>query len=392
MSTIVTNTSVFTNRSFPFDKIELSLLEKRNRKYYIDFSVQNIPIFLQINKVKLISEPIFIDNEQGYIDVEIQDRVQELANFFEELDNYNQLICYKHCEEWLGKSLEMKDIEAVYKTSYKNQSLRLKIEKETIKMYDMKKNKLSIDSDLKIGDTLDIIMEISGLKLMKSAFSSYIILRQIRKHPEAIIRKKTIPNEYLFLDEYSNRTKINVRDDNSLDDQTDIDMLTNKKKPIGNLGKSKIPIDDLLRNPPKVVNKYDEKEPSFGGQTKDKSKDSTFVIPRNNSQQSSKNDDNENTNIVDFRDPIDLESEQNTNDYLKNITDTMEIENSSNNNSKISEIISRKDKILDALENGDIGLNSVISFSKPIKLAKKRPTNSKKIVSKFTDQQLHKDI
>ena len=412
MSSIVSNTSVFTNRSFPFEKIELSQLEKRNRKYYIDFSVENTPIFLQINKVKLLSEPIFIDDEQGYIDIEIQDRISELSKFFEELDNYNQLICYKHSEEWLGKTLELVDIEKVYKSSYKDKVLRLKIEKETIKMYDMKKNKLNIDSDLKIGDTLDVIMEISGLKLMKSAFTTHIILRQIRKHPEPIPKKKSIPNEYLFLDEYSNRTKVNMNDDNSLDDQTDIDMLVSKKKaPI----KSKIPINELLSiNSSYVSSKKDVNENKNDINSVDKSetisiprkiKDKSQTITENSLVNSKENihstarpksvDEPNGSGARVFRRDAPSMEEQNTKDYLKNIVDTMEIENEIDNSSmtqsKVSEINSRKDKILDALENGDIGLDSVISATKP-KIAKKRATTTKKSNTKFTAQELHKDI
>ena len=353
MSTVITNTSVFTNRSFPFDKIHLSPLEKRNRKYYIDYSVEETPIFLQINKVKLLSEPIFIDDEQGYVDIEIQDRIEELGTFFRELDNFNQLICFKHSEDWLGKSLDMDNIEKVYKSSYKDKVIRLKIERETIKMYDMKKNKLNIDSDLKIGDCLDVIMEISGLKLMKSAFSTYIILRQIRKHPEPVSKKKNIPNEYLFLDEYSNRNKASIHDDNSLDDQTDIDVLVNK-----NSNKSrKVPINELMAN-------YSKKE------TKQKSIE----------------------DILDLKDPGSSIEGEETKAYINNINNTMneEIDDSSASKNKIQSASNRKDQILDALENGEIGLDSIIS-SKSIKIPKKK-TNPKKTISKFTDEELHKDI
>ena len=79
MSTVATSTTVFTNREFPFKEISLSeSLEKRNRKYYIDYHIQDQPIFFQINKVVLSSEPIFIDDEQGYIDVEIKERIGDV--------------------------------------------------------------------------------------------------------------------------------------------------------------------------------------------------------------------------------------------------------------------------------------------------------------------------
>ena len=207
MSTVVTSTSVFTNREFPFNKINLSdSLEKRNRKYYIDYDIEDQPIFFQINKVVLSSEPIFIDEDQGYIDVEVKERIGETSKFFLELDNFNQVSCFKNCEDWLGKSLSMKDVESVYKGSFKNNLLRVKIERDNIKIFDTKKNKLDLENDIKVGNILDVIVEISGLKVMKNAFATHLVLRQIRKNPDPIPKAKIIPNEYLFLDDYSVRT------------------------------------------------------------------------------------------------------------------------------------------------------------------------------------------
>ena len=229
MSTVVTNTTVFTNREFPFKEISLSeSLEKRNRKYYIDYHIQEQPIFFQINKVLLSSEPIFIDDEQGYIDVEIKDRLVEIQKYFQELDSFNQVSCFKNSEEWLGKNLSMNEIEGVYKSSLKNNQLRLKIEKDNIRIFDLKKNKLSLEKDIKLGNVLDIIIEISGLKVMKNAFATHLVLRQIRKHPEPVpIRQKKIPSEYLFIDDYSKQFQ---KEDRSIDSQTDVDVLVSLRK------------------------------------------------------------------------------------------------------------------------------------------------------------------
>ena len=234
MSTVVTNTSVFTNREFPFKKINLSdSLEKRNRKYYIDYEIEGQPIFFQINKVVLSSEPIFIDEDQGYIDVEVKERIGETSKFFLELDNFNQVSCFKNCEDWLGKSLSMKDVESVYKSSFKNNFLRVKIERDNIKIFDTKKNKLDLENDIKVGNILDIIVEISGLKVMKNAFATHLVLRQIRKNPDPIPKSKLIPNEYLFLDDYSVRNvSRKVQDDKSIDSQTDVDVLVKRRKQV----------------------------------------------------------------------------------------------------------------------------------------------------------------
>jgi hypothetical protein len=234
MSTVVTSTSVFTNREFPFKKINLSdSLEKRNRKYYIDYDIEGQPIFFQINKVVLGSEPIFIDEDQGYIDVEVKERIGETSKFFLELDNFNQVSCFKNCEEWLGKSLSMKDVESVYKSSFKNNFLRVKIERDNIKIFDTKKNKLDLENDIKVGNILDIIVEISGLKVMKNAFATHLVLRQIRKNPDPIPKAKLIPNEYLFLDDYSVRNvSRKVQDDKSIDSQTDVDVLVKRRKQV----------------------------------------------------------------------------------------------------------------------------------------------------------------
>lgn len=234
MSTVVTSTSVFTNREFPFNKINLSdSLEKRNRKYYIDYDIEGQPIFFQINKVVLSSEPIFIDEDQGYIDVEVKERIGETSKFFLELDNFNQVSCFKNCEDWLGKSLSMKDVESVYKSSFKNNLLRVKIERDNIKIFDTKKNKLDLENDIKVGNILDVIVEISGLKVMKNAFATHLVLRQIRKNPDPIPKSKVIPNEYLFLDDYSVRNvSRKVQDDKSIDSQTDVDVLVKRRKQV----------------------------------------------------------------------------------------------------------------------------------------------------------------
>jgi hypothetical protein len=234
MSTVVTSTSVFTNREFPFNKINLSdSLEKRNRKYYIDYDIEDQPIFFQINKVVLSSEPIFIDEDQGYIDVEVKERIGETSKFFLELDNFNQVSCFKNCEDWLGKSLSMKDVESVYKSSFKNNMLRVKIERDNIKIFDTKKNKLDLENDIKVGNILDVIVEISGLKVMKNAFATHLVLRQIRKNPDPIPKSKVIPNEYLFLDDYSVRNvSKKVQDDKSIDSQTDVDVLVKRRKQV----------------------------------------------------------------------------------------------------------------------------------------------------------------
>ncbi len=234
MSTVVTSTSVFTNREFPFKKINLSdSLEKRNRKYYIDYDIEGQPIFFQINKVVLTSEPIFIDEDQGYIDVEVKERISETSKFFLELDNFNQVSCFKNCDDWLGKSLSMKDVESVYKSSFKNNILRIKIEKDNIKIFDTKKNKLDLERDIKVGNILDIIVEISGLKVMKNAFATHLVLRQIRKNPDPIPKAKIIPNEYLFLDDCSVRSAHKkVQDDKSIDSQTDVDVLVKRRKQV----------------------------------------------------------------------------------------------------------------------------------------------------------------
>jgi hypothetical protein len=338
MSTVITNTTVFTNKAFPFDKIELSDLEKRNRKYYVDYTVESMPIFLQINKVKLESEPIFIDDEQGYIDVRITDRINEFNNYFNELDNYNQIVCFKNCKKWLNKTFEINEIEKVYKSSFNklNNSLRVKIEKNSATVYDMKRNKLNLDSDIKVGDTLDIILELSGLKIMKSAFGSHILLRQIRKHPNILPIKRTLPNEYLFLDEYSRVN--NVFDEGSLDSQTDVDVIISSKK--SNLGS--------LKKIQKVIEEDNE-------ETEKDRKD-----------------------LEKIRNIMDNVLEDSSNSPLDIPKDNEEVneQESDSDSEGIFSKISKKDRILDDLENANSILDSIAN-----------PTQTKHIlIKKNTDE------
>lgn len=370
MSTVITNTSVFTNREFPFNKVNLSnSLEKRNRKYYIDYDIEEQPIFFQINKVVLNSEPIFVDDDQGYIDVEIKERIAETSKFFLELDNFNQVSCFKNCDEWLGKSLSMKEVESVYKSSFKNNLLRVKIERDNIKIFDTKKNKLDLDKDIKAGNILDIIVEISGLKVMKNAFATHLVLRQIRENPTPIPKTKIIPNEYLFLDDYSSHNvPRKVQDDKSIDSQTDVDVLVKRRKQIT---KTPSVVDVLVSkasNAPKKVSikasvakdLETSEEPTIDdldisvSELKDPDEHDTLVEeekPKPVNTNKNVNTDHQTLESFDIeKDDLDtkeyLESVEKLNSIMNNIFDSDE---------------SRKDKILNKLEAGEITLGSINS-------------------------------
>jgi hypothetical protein len=371
MSTIVTNTTVFTNREFPFKDISLSeSLEKRNRKYYIDYQINDQPIFFQINKVVLSSEPIFIDDDQGYIDVEIKDRLVEIQKYFDELDNFNQVSCFKHSEEWLGKNLSMTEIEGVYKSSFKNNQLRLKIEKDNIRIFDLKRNNLNLEKDIKLGNVLDIIIEISGLKVMKNAFATHIVLRQIRKHPEPVpVKHKIIPSEYLFIDDYSKKAQ---KDDHSIDDQTDVDVLVNLRK------KNNV-------KPPVLKEEISE--------VKEIIKESELEKDE-------------------IEEPFNIEKEdENTNEYLQSVEKLKTMMNTifdeesekmsfsasfrkkdedSTKVSKVTKDNTTKDNLLEQLENGDITLGSAISEQSekmPKKISRKKVS-----VKKPVSQELYKNL
>lgn len=366
MSTIVTTTSVFTNRSFPFDKIELSDIEKKNRKYYIDFSVDSSPIFLQINKVQLDTEPIFLDDEQGYVDVRITEKTDEIRTYFNELDNFNQIQCFKNSEKWLSKSLELKEIEKVYKSSYSfDNKIRLKIEKDTLRVYDMKKNKLNFEKDIKINDFMDVILEVCGLKIMKNAFSPHIILRQIRKHPEITRVKRNLPNEYLFLDDGS-RTTLR-KDDESLDTQTDVDGLFKLKHDSASL-KENI----------KSIEKQEE--------TTKEHLDNIENILQDSSEDVS-------LPSLELKEELEVNKENNKEELD---------EEPDSDSDEIFSKMSKKDKILNDLENGNSILDSIanslnlqketkkLTLTKPRKTSKKSSGSSRQ--KKQNQTQFYKDI
>lgn len=369
MSTVVTNTTVFTNREFPFKEISLSeSLEKRNRKYYIDYHIQEQPIFFQINKVLLSSEPIFIDDEQGYIDVEIKDRLVEIQKYFQELDSFNQVSCFKNSEEWLGKNLSMNEIEGVYKSSLKNNQLRLKIEKDNIRIFDLKKNKLSLEKDIKLGNVLDIIIEISGLKVMKNAFATHLVLRQIRKHPEPVpIRQKKIPSEYLFIDDYSKQFQ---KEDRSIDSQTDVDVLVSLRK---KNNKKK----DLLSKSEVVEESKDAAaEESFNIEKSDEdTKDYLKSVEKLKSMMSSILDE-ENDKAVSVTSPHKKEEES------SKVSTTSKLE-------KVD-----KDNVLEQLENGDITLGSALgsAASEQSEKMPKKILRKKTSIKKAVSQELYKNL
>lgn len=217
MSSVISTMSVLTLDGFPFEDIQMSELEKRDRKYYIDYSIDGQPVFFQVNHVTLTGPTLCANETQCYLDVCIKDKFShQVKDFFKEMDNFNKVSCFTNSEEWLGKHISMQDIDTVYRSAMTQQVLRVKIEKGALCTFDYKKNKIAFEG-LEQGHVLDIIVELAGLKIMKNAFSANLILRQIRKHPETMPKIKAIPSEYLFLDK-----RHGGGGDESLDSQTDI--------------------------------------------------------------------------------------------------------------------------------------------------------------------------
>jgi hypothetical protein len=414
MSTVVSNTSVFTNREFPFKKITLSdSLEKRNRKYYIDYDIEDQPIFFQINKVVLSSEPIFIDEEQGYIDVEVKERIGEISKFFLELDNFNQVSCFKNSEEWLGKSLTMQEVESVYKGSFKNNLLRVKIEKDNISIFDSKKNKLDLEKDIKVGNILDIIVEISGLKVMKNSFATHLVLRQIRKNPDPIVKAKIIPNGYLFLDDYSGKK---VQDDKSIDSQTDVDILVKRRKQITRpvaanptkaakaekaekaekLAKSEdqtVDVDELDISVSELKDPEEHEETEATLETLEKSKtvdaDTPSIVSTNGKKRGKVITEPKEEAKEESKESFDIEKDDlNTKDYLQSVEKLNSIINNI-----FDEDNSRKDNILNQLEAGEITLGSMNS-EKSEKVPTKKANGRKKggAKGKTATNQLYKNL
>jgi hypothetical protein len=391
MSTVVSNTSVFTNREFPFKKITLSdNLEKRNRKYYVDYTIDEQPIFFQINKVVLSSEPIFVDDEQGYVDIEVKERLAEISKFFDELDSFNQISCFKNCEEWLGKNISMSELESVYKTSYKNNLLRLKVERENISIFDYKKNKLSLDKDIKVGNVLDIIVEISGLKVMKNSFATHLILRQIRKHPDPVpLKPKNIQSEYLFLDDYSNKKDIKGHEERSLDSQTDVDVLVNQRK-------SRITKPAITPKAPKVEIETEDLDISLS-ELKDPEDSHLCKSEVSSSKPLQRKPVKKAMEKPKGGEVFDIEKDdENTKDYLQSVEKLKNI---------MSGILdepsspSRKDKILSDLEGGELTLGSLVSMTSeqsdktPKKtVSRKKPTPKVSKAVKGANQELYKDL
>ena len=395
MSTVVSNTSVFTNREFPFKKITLSdSLEKRNRKYYVDYTIDEQPIFFQINKVVLSSEPIFVDDEQGYVDIQVKERLAEISKFFEELDNFNQISCFKNCEEWLGKNITIGELESVYKTSYKNNLLRLKIERDNISIFDFKKNKLNLDKDIKVGNVFDIIVEISGLKVMKNSFATHLILRQIRKHPEPVpLKNKAIPSEYLFLDDYSNRKETKQNDERSLDSQTDVDVLVNQRKARAPKAAVAEAVKAAVAEAAKADAEDEELDISLS-ELKDPEDSHLCKSEVSSIQRKAVKKTIEKPKV---EEAFDIEKDdENTKDYLQSVE---KLKNIMSGIMDEPSSPSRKDKILNDLEGGELTLGSLISMTseqsdktpkKPVSRKKATPKGAK--AAKGANQELYKNL
>ena len=162
-------------------------------RYYIKASHDNgKPIFVQLNNVILASKFSEADN----VIVELAD-----TNSVTSLDDGNKVAAKENSQEWFGKTMSEKTIDAGYVSglngnTFTVQKVRSK-GKVLTKAFDHTKEPIDT-ADLDEGAKCDVVVEFSGLMFMKKSFSPIWRIVQVRLRSPP---KKHYTDEYLFEDD-----------------------------------------------------------------------------------------------------------------------------------------------------------------------------------------------
>jgi hypothetical protein len=218
------------------DVSKLNYTKPLNQKnvYYGPINYDNVPFYIQTNKVTFIE--IKEENKQKYIVIKVDPNDFSLYDSLMKLDDHNLSSTYTSSKEWFNKDLPMDVLEGMYrrmtqpfkKDDVPHISLKLPYhnQQNQSKIYDQSNNTINIDS-LTPGSNLICIIHIKGLKFLKKDYYCDNYISQI-KLCETITY--SIPGTCLIEDDgddENDKDVNNVYDYEILDEEI---IIKNKKK------------------------------------------------------------------------------------------------------------------------------------------------------------------
>ena len=229
MASVITYDNVDLNK----DSLQFTKPEKRQNIYYSSISYNNKPLFIQTNKLKLISDTNKLNNKEPSLLFEVLSNNFDFYDFFINLDNKLIKDTYNNGKSWFQKEIPLEVIDEMYKRiakpvqKNKQPTVRFKLpiiqNKIASKIFNQSKEFININNINSNTDCI-LIIHIRGIKFMKQQYICDSYITQIK----AFIPK---PNKYLIDDECLITDNFaNESDEDILDDEVILNLEKEKNK------------------------------------------------------------------------------------------------------------------------------------------------------------------
>lgn len=228
MASVITYDSIDLNK----DNLQFTKPEKRQNIYYSSISYNNKPLFIQTNKLKLITDTNKLNKEPSLL-FEVSSNNFDFYDFFINLDNKLIKDTYNNGKSWFNKDIPLDVIDEMYKRiakpvqKNKQPTIKFKLpiiqNKIACKIFNQSKQFININN-INLNTECILIIHIRGIKFMKQQYICDSYITQIK----AFIPK---PNKYLIDDEcLITENFINESDEDILDDEIFYNLEKEKEK------------------------------------------------------------------------------------------------------------------------------------------------------------------
>ena len=179
----------FNNINLDNETLSFSKPEKVRNIYYSKILNNDKPLFIQTNKLEILSNTKELNDKDPSIEFKISNQNLDFYDFLNKLDSKLILKTFHNSKDWFGKEIPLETIDDMYKRllkpiqKNKMPNIRFKLpqvnNKILTKIYNQNKKFLDIKE---VNNNIDaiLILHIRGIKFMKQHYICDIYISQMK--------------------------------------------------------------------------------------------------------------------------------------------------------------------------------------------------------------------
>jgi len=249
------------NSNFDFDKLILNKPTQISGNYFIKFSVDKQPLYIQTPKASIKQTIIHKTTKKSYCDLLFSQDNDEFIQWMETLESNCQKIIFDNRKTWFETELDLDDIESSFTPpikSYKSGTYHIvrtnmtpRLGKIITKVYDESETDLKIE-DISGNMSVIGILEIQGIKCSSKSFQIDIELKQMMVLNPVDLFEKCIVNKYPIRSSYESINKISTpinEDSKKITNNENYDDTLVNNSEVSDLGKELQEEEEELQQP-----------------------------------------------------------------------------------------------------------------------------------------------